>query len=334
MVTIATAIPYVAANPYAPLHLPKITINSDGSITPQTDYITRVGSTYTLTRDMLHEYTVEILCSNIVFDGAAHIIDVTVEGNFSDQGYPAFYVDVGVNLQDVSNVVVKNLTGRGSNVNVNLQFSSRCEIVNVTCPQNIRILGDGNTITECNGGIEVYQGNNNLITKNNLTSVFVGLSSSNNKFYLNNFYLSDYPELFSSSSWDNGTVGNFWSNYTTKYPNAAEIDTSGIGNTTYAITRGWYTTRDYPNISDTDHFPLLYPYDIGKDQLGHPLANPENSSNAPGAPDSLLLGSIFAIAVIFAAILGIFNLKILRKKTVLKVAIANLGQRLTRLKDC
>ncbi len=43
------------------------------------------------------------------------------------------------------------------------------------------------------------------------------------------------------------TVGNFWSDYKLRYPNATEIDNSGIGNTPYFI-----------NTVNIDHYPLLH----------------------------------------------------------------------------
>ena len=48
--------------------------------------------------------------------------------------------------------------------------------------------------------------------------------------------------------WDNAAVGNYWSDYQTKYPNATEIGNSGIGNTPYIV--------DANNI---DHYPLMKP---------------------------------------------------------------------------
>jgi hypothetical protein len=50
--------------------------------------------------------------------------------------------------------------------------------------------------------------------------------------------------------WDNSSVGNHWSDYLTKYPNASEIGNTGIGDTPYVI--------DADNI---DHYPLMDPVD-------------------------------------------------------------------------
>lgn len=256
-----TFVSLVTANPYAPLHLPKITINSNGSVSPENNsYITKTGNTYTLTADIIREYSIEIQCSNIVFDGAGHVVDVAVNGSFSIDGYPAFYVDVGINLADVHNVIIKNVKVIANNINtVNLQFSSNCQIIGVTTGKSVRILGDFNTVTESNTGITV-KGSNNLITRNNITDVFVGSDCYSNKFYQNNFYLTDYPDFFTESLWDNGDVGNYWSNYTIKYLNASEIQNTGIGNTPYYIERGFYTSRDFPKQKNIDRYPLMYPW--------------------------------------------------------------------------
>jgi hypothetical protein len=48
--------------------------------------------------------------------------------------------------------------------------------------------------------------------------------------------------------WDNGTVGNYWSDYQTKYPEAEEIDNSGIENIPYVVYTG-----------NIDHYPLAKP---------------------------------------------------------------------------
>jgi hypothetical protein len=51
--------------------------------------------------------------------------------------------------------------------------------------------------------------------------------------------------------WDDGIRGNYWSDYLTQYPNAAEIDSSGVWNTPYVI-----------DTNNTDHYPLMVQYVI------------------------------------------------------------------------
>jgi nitrous oxidase accessory protein NosD len=242
----------VKANPIAPLHLPQITINSDGSISPANSYIYRTGNTYTLTADIVEEYSIEIRCSNIVFDGMGHMIDVVVNDKFhDDNGNPGIYMDVGIHLIDAHNVIIKNVKVLASNIiNIYLQDSSNCQIIGVTTGKNVRIRGDFNTIADSNCGVSIFDGSTNLITRNNVTFVFVGTGYSN-RFFQNNFYLSDYPDLFTESVWDDGFVGNFWSDYQSKYPNASEIGNTGIGDTSYVI--------DSDNV---DRYPLMCPWGV------------------------------------------------------------------------
>jgi len=53
------------------------------------------------------------------------------------------------------------------------------------------------------------------------------------------------------SIWDNGTSGNYWSDYLTRYPNASEIGNTGVGDTPF-----------YINENNIDHYPLMEPFII------------------------------------------------------------------------
>jgi len=55
----------------------------------------------------------------------------------------------------------------------------------------------------------------------------------------------------SPNTWDNGypSGGNYWSDYQTNYPTAAEIDGSGIWNTPYVI-----------DSNNRDNYPLMNPW--------------------------------------------------------------------------
>jgi nitrous oxidase accessory protein NosD len=92
-------------------------------------------------------------------------------------------------------------------------------------------MGSGNT---------VY--NNNLI--NNSEQVLINQGWNN----WGNFTWDNGTDIV---SWDNGSRGNYWSDYLTRYPNATEIDSQGIGNTPYVI-----------DANDTDNFPLMQPVAI------------------------------------------------------------------------
>jgi len=184
---------YANANPIAPLHLPEIIINSNGTVTPETGYIQRTGNVYTLTTNITQEYSVQIERSNIVFDGAGHTIDVAVPGVFEVDGCKnGMYKDVGITLADVNNVIVKNVNVSSNNIyTISLRYSSNCQIIGVTTNHVVRVRGSFNIITESNVGISISAGSNNLITRNNISDLLVGGPS--NTFFKNNFYLTDYP---------------------------------------------------------------------------------------------------------------------------------------------
>lgn len=120
-----------------------------------------------------------------------------------------------------------------------------------------------NVITGNGNGIYFGASASNIVTRNNITNSAIGIYteySGINSLYNNNFInntkqwfdivLEPAPNILpiSVSTWDNGTAGNYWSDYLTRYPNATEIDTSGIGDTPYVI---------YNN--NTDRFPLMQP---------------------------------------------------------------------------
>ena len=121
---------------------------------------------------------------------------------------------------------------------------------------------DLNVITG-NGNIYFGAAASNIVTKNNVTNSAIGIYteySGVNILYNNNFIdntkqwfdtvLQPFPNVLpiSVNTWDNGTAGNYWSDYLTKYPNATEINASGISDTPYVI---------YNN--NTDRFPLTEP---------------------------------------------------------------------------
>lgn len=85
----------------------------------------------------------------------------------------------------------------------------------------------------------------NLFQYNNVGIHFE--NSNNNEICHNNFVGNGKQEDGASLNiWDDGSKGNYWSNYLTKYPDAVANLTSGTWNTPYAV--------DGDNI---DHYPLV-----------------------------------------------------------------------------
>jgi hypothetical protein len=210
------------ANPV--MYLPYIVIKSDGSIEPQTEYMTRNGNVYTLTSDLVLSYAVKIECSDIIFDGGGHVIDG------SRSTYPGY--TRGLVVEGVTNVTVKNIkVVRFLGPNIFIENVSRSVFLRVEAPWLDLRDSDFNTIAESNIGdgvspFQIRHSNNNTIIKNNI-----------------NFLVSD--DFNCNNSWDNGSVGNYWSGYT-----GVDVNGDGIGDTPYVI-----------NADNQDRYPLMNPWD-------------------------------------------------------------------------
>ena len=265
VVNLATANPVGSEAGY----LPELTIKSDGTIafyeqpppyeeSPAPEVIHRTGNVYTLTADV-EGYSVRIDCSNIVFDGAGHTI-------YASSGF----INSGLRLLDVTDVTVKNVEVAGNSYTSIFLVGSNCQITNVKTQKDFRVNGDGlNAITESSlNGLVLWQGNN-VISKCNISRIFVNDRSGSNIFTQNNFLCDNSTDerligVCSANFWDNGSLGNYWSNYLTEYPNASEIGNTGIDNTPYVIDE-----------NNVDYYPLMYPYDIENDTIAFPTPEPQ-----------------------------------------------------------
>jgi len=153
----------------------------------------------------------------------------------------------GNNITANSNGGVKLLFSNGNNVSHNCIADNQYAGIDIVghnilfCSENRFI---GNTLIENNGwGIRLSGAENNTFYHNNFidNKVSDGLQVSNPWFW-------GHPE---KNVWDNGFEGNYWSDYVTRYPNATEIDGSGIGNTPFVV-----------NEVNVDRYPLMVPIEF------------------------------------------------------------------------
>jgi nitrous oxidase accessory protein NosD len=240
------------------LYLPYITIKRDGSVEPETDFIVKTGSTYTLTANLLYNYAVRIQCSNIIFDGAGHTINGTVPSSEHFAGWLSD--DNGLHIEGVTNVTVRNIEITGFNdFDVSLTNSTACNFFKMKADDGVTFENSSsNLITECNldafteavqPGVYLISSNSNKFYKNDIEDISL-TNSNDNQFLENNFVIYAFLRIRGKNVWDNRSVGNYWNDYLTKYPNASEIGNTGIGDTPYVI--------DADNI---DHYPLMAPVD-------------------------------------------------------------------------
>jgi parallel beta-helix repeat protein len=122
----------------------------------------------------------------------------------------------------------------------------------------------GNDITANNEtGIYIAESESNSIIGNNVTdsgrgvyTEYCGVNTFHHNNFINNtqqwydigFTPWPIPLQFSAGIWDDGKEGNYWSDYEDKYPNATELDSSGVWNMPYVLDE-----------SNKDNYPLMEP---------------------------------------------------------------------------
>ena len=159
----------------------------------------------------------------------------------------------------------------------------------------------GNYIAKNNVGIWISNAVENTIISNTVTEneglgIRLEGSHKNNLIYHNNFIdnnnrdiqasIADvwvYPDLFkrlspdqtprppqlvagAANAWDNGIEGNYWSDYTTRYPDTQKVENQAVCNTPY-----------YINDNNKDNHPLLAPLEISTLEQPTPSAFPSPS---------------------------------------------------------
>lgn len=282
-----------------------IFINPDGSVTG-TDNIQRNGDVYTLTGNI--SGGIQVQKSYIVIDGAGY----TVNGN----GARSIGVDLGNGVgQDPSRTRINNVTvtklriincteGIGSeNSNNNTFIGNYIE----ACETGFWIIGSSNntlrynTVKDCVTGISINYAGKSVIVENNII---------NNSLLV---WLSTEPFV----------DGNYWSDYQTKYPNAKQIEKSGLPNLVWDIPYNYGGSLG----NYTDNHPLIEPVVVPAFPIPSYSASPSQpSSSTPSAlPTQTLTPSPsvpeFPTWIILSLVLA---------ATLLMVAFVNKGRKSNR----
>jgi parallel beta-helix repeat protein len=262
---------------YAAVNGP-IIIRSNGRVAPGTAPIQRDGNIYTFTGNInidSGDCGIQVDRDNIVIDGAG----------FTLQGTAA-YISRGIDLSSRSNVTIKNMEIRNFMDGIYLVPSSNNITANTG--SGIWTAGVSNNIT------------GNHIANNNIGILFEG---SHDLIYHNNFI--DNTKQVEDVCWTNpwlpssATIldddypsgGNYWSDYEDRYPNATELDDSGIGDTPYVI-----------DINNQDRYPLMEPVVIPEFPDDE---EPTTPTNEP-FPTTLVVAAVVMVAVVGAGLLLYF----------------------------
>lgn len=248
-----------------------IIIDSDGSVIG-TSSIHRNGDVYTLIGNL--SAGIQVQRSNIIIDGDGY----TIQGT---SGY-----EIGVFLsnnvgQDPSRSLISNVTIKNLKI-INCYYAIDCSNTNnntfignyiENCDTGFWIIGSSNntlmynTVKDCATGISINYSGFNIITENNII---------NNRLSV---WLSTEPYVDM----------NYWSDYLTKYPNAKEIEKSGLPNLI------WDTPYNYGGSvgNSTDNHPLINPITIAASPTA--TARPTTLPTLP-TPSSTPIPTIVMIA--------------------------------------
>jgi hypothetical protein len=289
--------------------------------------------------------------SNIAVRGSNHTISkntlddggITCDGSFNIMlnnkiTRKQLHTETGIVLSGSSNLIFNNsLINDGvflkGDSNYNFIEKNNCSSLLISRSYNNIVFG--NYIT----GILGFVGSYNVFCRNYMQGILLGnqyMDTPNNTFYENNFDFTGgkkiliYTGVLGSLSFDNGKVGNYWSDYLTQYP-YARGGNSGIGNTPYVVylshginlSSFTYSLSDESNyeITLTDHYPLMSPSNISSVQIQLPewanitLSNSDSSnqtsptsspSDAEPFPFTAVVTASVAIVVVVGAGLLIF----------------------------
>ena len=182
----------------------------------------------------------DIDTSNTVDGKTVYYLDDLINTEINTQSTPnAGYLA----LVNCTNVTVKGIQLLSNRDGFLLAESNNCTLDNLAI--------DGNINATFGTGLTFFHSNNNTMANSEVSNNSRGVcfyQSNSNLFFRNSFagntkqVASDFSSPSSTTSsalsaniWDNGAEGNYWGDYKTKYPNAAQVGATGIENTPYII---------------------------------------------------------------------------------------------------
>ncbi len=233
-----------------------IFIQPDGTVNPSNVPIQRNGDLYTFTANVYDPILVQK--SNVTLDGAGYSLigPLTLEKRKSEPvlglGPNTTLVPYIIGLdcdKTVDGLTIKNLNINNFNVGVYIRTTNNTLVGNAVSGNTVGVLlsGSDNRL------------NNNYIFDNeeglffgftqvngSASNIPTDIDISQNSFINNSYQLTGCVcEVYNFSepihSWDNGRVGNYWSDY-----NGTDTNHDGIGDTFYRI-----------DVLNQDRYPLI-----------------------------------------------------------------------------
>jgi parallel beta-helix repeat protein len=270
--------------------LSTVFIRPDGTVYPSATSIVQSGNTYTFTDNVFA--AIKIQKSNIILDGAGYTLSGPYNGTAMDvwligegpnqlpNGTLAQYI-IGIDLASASveGVTIKNLNVKNFSIGMYVWTKNNTVTGNAVSDNIVGILlsGSNETVT------------NNYLA-NNKRGLFFGFNNQgeiipsdivinhncfeNNVVQLNGCECKDYNTTELPHSWDDGSRGNFWSDY-----KGTDSNGDGIGDTRYII-----------DVLNQDRYPLMQ----------NPVKLPIPAAKIPF--ELIVLGVSVSVAIIVAVI--------------------------------
>ena len=259
------------------ISLSLVSINADGSVQPSIAPIEIAGNVYTLTANISASMFVHR--SNIVIDGAGYAL----LGNGGTGIDLTNNITQVPSLQAIWNVTIKNLAVLGFHFGINTNGGGNDTLYNNCVVASMSDDAGAVSFWDCGGNNVSYC---NLIGQ---TAIDMQFGSSHNTITKNNIDGSVWVEIGGDETVD----GNYWSDYLRSYPNATEINGTGIGNTPYVF---YSYSNSQSGLSKTP----LYDYHPQISPITTPLFSTSNTVPELSWLSIIpLLLSVFSVVVVF-----------------------------------
>lgn len=219
---------------------------------------------------------------------------------------------VGIHIESSSETAITTSEIKQNSIcGVNIAWSSNNNVFNNSVTNNqLGIIVTGSPGPGSTATANIISGN--LIAKNIQWGIRLNGSQTENQIYGNNFIDNNLEQRFQVSIpaymdsgvangatyvnylpglgnyWNSSSIGNFWSDYQTRYPNATEINQTGLGNTPFSINENNIDCR--PSINLLENTPSLE-----KEEQAQPTSN---------AVSFQLILLLIALGIIFACLIA------------------------------
>jgi len=169
--------------------------------------------------------------------------------------YSGIYLNNTAFIRIYDNIILKN------DIGINLDYNNNN---NVLIGNYIASNGIGIHMMGSNIAINITE---NIVMSNVEYGIRLGDYSINNTIYYNDFYRVDNTSVLAhenenchDNQWDNGTTGNYWEDYTTKYPSAT--NDGNFWDTPYEIDGDGPGIDNFPLVDSVNPIPVIKGFPI------------------------------------------------------------------------